>query len=169
MAEAIEGLSLTKSQVRNLDSTLQSLFGKPWSLSNPVFVLDRCWLRLEKIRLDELAKRLPPDTSNEAPELVKYHQLLQNGFENLLAIQECWLEFGMEDFYRALRNYWHWQDIGNNGWTFGRYLDVVEKYRKSFEYSSIEIPLIVLGRKHFSENHFVEWISQVELTKSINV
>ena len=51
----------------------------------------------------DLAKELKPDNSQEAPELIQYQQLLKDGHEHLLAIQECWNEFGIEDFHRCKR------------------------------------------------------------------
>ena len=82
---------------------------------NPVFLFDRDWFRLKKVTLYDLAKELKPDNSQEAPELIQYQQLLKDGHEHLLAIQECWNEFGIEDFYRSLRNSSEWKSKGNNG------------------------------------------------------
>jgi hypothetical protein len=50
-----------------------------WHGGLPVLVLDRCWLRLEAIAVEELANKLPPDTSREAPELSRYSQLIEAG------------------------------------------------------------------------------------------
>ena len=151
--------SLTERHYHLIMSTFQSLIGRPWSLEHPVFIFDRPWLRLEKISVYELSNRLPPDNSSEAPELIKYHQLIQNGYERLIATQLCWMEFGMDDFYRAIRQYWHCNEFGNYGWTFNAYMYLFSKYKKSFDDSSILMPLIILGRDKNSENHKVEWIS----------
>ena len=112
----LNGLPLTHRHLKALEFALKNLVGKSWSLSNPVFILDRCWLRLEEIMLSDLIKRLPLDNSAEAPEIIKYHQLINDGCEPLLATQICWLEFGIEDFHIAIRRYWSWQEKGNNGW-----------------------------------------------------
>ena len=138
-----------------------------WSLASPVFLFDRCWLRLDKIRMEDLIKRLPPDNSGESPELIKYNQLLKKGTDHLLAVQECWYEFGIEDFHRAIRNYWSWQDKGNNGWTFKLYVELLKQYRKSFEDASVSIPLNILGRQNSIENHVVEWVVKSEMKNSI--
>ena len=156
--QQLSGLSLAAEHLEIFDSTLQSLLDNSWCLSSPVFLFDRCWLRLEKLRLDQLVQRLPPDNSSEAPELIKYYQLLAKGHDHLLAMQECWSEFGIEDFHRAIRHYWMWQDKGNNGWTFQRYLEVIGQYKKSFDQSSISIPLIILGRQKSSQHHMLAWI-----------
>ena len=129
--QQLRGLSLTAEHIEIFDSTLQSMLDSSWSLSSPVFLFDRCWFRLEKFRLDELANRLPLDNSAEAPELIKYYQLLEKGHEHLMAMQECWAEFGIEEFHRAIRNYWYWQDKGNHGWTFQTYLNLLKKYKYS--------------------------------------
>ncbi len=159
-------LTLTGRHIKDLQLTGQDLLGKPWSLRNPVFLLDRCWLRLEKIRFDELAKRLPPDKSGEAPELVRYQQLLEYGTDHLLAMQQCWAEFGIQDFHRAMRNYWHCQDLGNHGWTFQTYMEIMYKYKQSFTTSNPMFPLIIRGRKSSSEHHNLSWIS---ISKTLNL
>ncbi len=146
-----------------INSTLHNLQGKCWSLDKPVFLFDRCWLRLDVIRFDELKRRLPPDCSEEAPELIKYNHLLREGNDPLIATQQCWLEFGMDDFYRAIRSFWQWQDKGNNGWTFCRYIDTLNKYRSSFDNCSISIPLIILARQARIEHHSIEWIVNSDL------
>ncbi len=150
--------SLTSQHNQILQSELKNLRGKPWSLSHPVFLLNRCWLRLEKIKLYELTHRMPPDNSAEAPELILYQQLLNSGCDPLLAIQECWQEFGMEDFHRALRNCWASQEKGNHGWTFRRYVELFNQYKYSVECLDFTIPLIILGRTQSKENHKLEWI-----------
>ncbi len=73
--------------------TYNSLRGEIWSLNFPVFLFDRDWFKLKKITLYDLAKELQPDNSEEAPEIIQYQQLLKEGQDHLLAIQECWKEF----------------------------------------------------------------------------
>lgn len=163
----VKDLSLTCRQITTLKDTWDGLIGKSWSFSRPIFLLNRCWLSLDKIRVDELSIRLPPDKSAEAPELIRYHQLLSTGKDHLIAIQECWAEFGIEDFHRAIRDYWHHQDAGNNGWTFNSYLKLIYLYRKSFLLSEFSMPVIVLGRQNSGENHFVKWFSICKSSKMI--
>ena len=143
----LEGLSLTAPQVKLLESTCVSLRGKAWSLDSPIFLFNRCWLKLEKISFNQLNIRLPPDTSSESPEILNYHQLLKSGYDPLLAIQECWSKYGIDEFHRALRRYWHFQDLGNDGWTFNSYLKLFSEYRRSFDQLAWAIPLIILAHK----------------------
>ena len=139
--------------------TLNSLQGHKWSLNFPVFLFDRDWFRLKKFTLYNLAKELKPDNSQEAPEIIQYQQLLKEGHDHLLAIQECWNEFGIEDFHRSLRNSSEWNSKGNNGWTFKKYAELIFGYRKIIENNEVSIPMIILGRSR-KENHQLEWISQ---------
>ena len=155
-----KSLSLTSHHLQSIAASYQTLIGKNWSLEHPVFLFDRCWLRLEHVDVDKLIIRLPPDNSAEAPELIKYNQLILKGIDHLLAIQECWLEFGIEDFHRAIRNFWNFQDKGNNGWTYKIYRETISCYRRSFKHGKPSMPLIVLARSNTTEKHSVAWISQ---------
>ena len=139
--------------------TYKSLTGSRWSLNFPVFLFDRDWFKLKKVSLYDLTKELKPDNSQEAPEIIQYKQLLEEGHDHLLAIQECWNEFGIEDFHRSLRNSSEWKSKGNNGWTFKKYAELLIGYRKIVENKEIRIPLIILGR-NTQEDHQLEWISQ---------
>ena len=132
---------------------------KNWSLNFPVFLFDRDWFRLKKVKFYDLAKELKPDNSQEAPELIQYQQLLQEGHDHLLAIQECWNEFGIEDFHRSLRNSSEWNSKGNNGWTFKKYAELIIGYRAIIENKDVLIPLIILARNP-NEDHQLEWINQ---------
>ena len=138
--------------------TLDSISQKDWSYNHPVFLLDRCWLRLEEICLAQLGERLIYDNSLNSPELVKYNKHIREGTNNLLAVQKCWHEFGMQDFHRALRNHWDWKERGNNGWTFDKYLYLIKYYKTAIEKSNILIPLIILARKDSKENHVLKWV-----------
>ena len=138
--------------------THRSLKGHNWSLNFPVFLFNRDWFKLKKITLHDLAKELKTDNSQEAPEIIQYQQLLKEGHEHLLAIQECWNEFGIEDFHRSLRNSSEWESKGNNGWTFKKYAELLIGYRKIIENKEIRIPIIVLARSQ-DEDHHLEWIS----------
>ena len=139
--------------------TYKSLQGTIWSLDYPVFIFDRNWFKLKKVSLYDLAKVLKPDNSQEAPEIIQYKQLLKEGHDHLLAIQECWNEFGIEDFHRSLRNSSEWKSKGNNGWTFKKYAELLIGYRNIIEKKEVRIPLIILGRDP-SEDHQLEWISE---------
>ena len=139
--------------------TYKSLRGKIWSLNFPVFLFDRDWFKLKKITLYDLAKELKPDNSQEAPEIIQYQQLLKEGHDHLLAIQECWHEFGIEDFHRSLRNSSEWRSKGNNGWTFKKYTELLIGYRNIIEKKEVRIPIIILGRSP-NEDHKLEWISE---------
>ncbi len=143
---------------KHLKTIFRSLTGKSWSLDLPVVLLNRCWLRLEEIKLKDLAQRLPPDNSKEAPELVRYRHLLSEVGNSLLVLQQCWNEFGIEDFHRALRNSWYWEDVGNNGWTFEKYSQLIEQYRTNIDQSHIAVPLIVLARENSGGEHQLSWI-----------
>ena len=165
----MEDLSLTPRHYQIIESAFLGLEGSLWSLNAPVFLFDRCWLRLDTIRFDELKNRLPPDITAEAPELIRYNHLLSEGMDTTLAMQECWLEFGMEEFYRAMRCYWRYQEKGNKGWTFIRYIETLANYRESFDSSSISIPLIVLGRTNTSEEHLIEWLINAQVEELLAV
>ena len=142
----------------------KSLKGKNWSLNFPVFIFDRDWFRLKKVTLYDLAKELKPDNSQEAPELIQYQQLIKEGQDHLLAIQECWNEFGIEDFHRSLRNCSEWESKGNNGWTFKKYAELLIGYRNIIEKKELRIPMIILARNP-NEDHQLEWISEEFLSK----
>ena len=147
-----------RKHIDEFTKTYKNLEGNKWSLSFPVFLFDRDWFRLKKVRLYDLAKELKPDNSQEAPEIIQYQQLLKEGHDHILAIQECWNEFGIEDFHRSLRNSSEWISKGNNGWTFKKYAELIIGYRKLIENKEVRIPIIILGRKP-KEDHQLEWIS----------
>ena len=128
-----------QKHVNEFTKTYKSLDGNKWSLNFPVFLFDRDWFRLKKVKLYDLAKELKPDNSQEAPELIQYQQLLKEGHDHLLAIQECWNEFGIEDFHRSLRKSSEWNSKGNNGWTFKKYVELLVGYRKIIENNEVSI------------------------------
>ena len=144
--------------------TYESLDGIKWSLNFPVFLFDRDWFRLKKVTVSDLAKVLKPDNSQEAPELIQYEQLLKEGHEHSLAIQECWNEFGIEDFHRSLRNSSKSNTKGNNGWTFKKYVELIFGYRQIIENKEVRIPIIILGRTP-KEDHQLEWINGSFISK----
>ena len=148
-----------KKHLNEFINTYKSLEGNLWSLNFPVFLFDRDWFNLKKITLFDLAKELKPDNSQEAPEIIQYQRLLKEGHDQLLAIQECWNEFGIEDFHRSLRNSSEWKSKGNNGWTFKKYAELIIGYRRIIEKKEVRIPIIILGRTP-EEDHQLEWISE---------
>ena len=148
-----------QKHINEFTETYKNLLGNKWSLDFPVFLFNRDWFRLKKVCLYDLAKELQPDNSQEAPEIIQYQQLLKEGHDQLLAIQECWNEFGIEDFHRSLRNTSKWKSKGNNGWTFKKYVELLTRYRKIIESNEILIPIIILGREP-KEDHQLDWISK---------
>ena len=148
-----------KKHIHEFIKTYKGVSGQEWSLNFPVFIFDRDWFRLKKITLYNLTRELKPDNSQEAPEIIQYQQLLNEGHDHLLAIQECWNEFGIEDFHRSLRNSSEWKSKGNNGWTFKKYADLLIGYRKYVENKEVRIPIIILGRSS-KEDHQLEWINE---------
>ena len=148
-----------KKHINDFSETYKGLIGLKWSMDFPVFLFDRDWFRLKKITLYDLPKELKPDNSQEAPEIIQYKQLLKEGHDHLLAIQECWHEFGIEDFHRSLRNSSEWKSKGNNGWTFKKYAEILIRYREIIENKEVLMPMIILGRGK-NEDHKLEWISE---------
>ena len=123
--------SLTARQRLALFGVLEEVRqARSWSWRLPVLLHDRCWLRLSRIRLDQLQRWLPPDGGGDAPELIRYRELLSTGDSPLQAQQRCWLEFGTEDCQRALKGFWVSQDTCRHGWTTTRYLDLLSRYRE---------------------------------------
>ena len=153
-----------KKHLSEFSKTYKSLDGIKWSLNFPVFLFDRDWFKLKKVTVSDLAKELKPDNTQEAPELIQYQQLLKEGHEHLLAIQECWNEFGIEDFHRSLRNSSESKIKGNNGWTFKKYVELLIGYRQIIENKKVSIPIIILGRTP-NEDHQLEWISDAFISK----
>ncbi len=148
---------LTERHANTIRKTLQNHSTYSWSTQLPVFLLNRCWLKLEKISIAELSGRLPPDNSEEAPELVFYQNLIKNGHNPILALHESWDQFGIEEFHRALRIYWARREAGNNGWTFKKYIKLITTYRRNIKDSIISAPVLVLARDSKGEGHRITW------------
>lgn len=130
-----------------------------WHGALPVMLLDRCWLRLRAIPVEQLAQVLPPDTSADAPELVQFRQLVQGGESAWAAEQQCWHDFGPAAWHQALHRFWSEQERGNHDWTLQRYLDLLERYRQPFQTGEPRhLPLVVLARQEENEAHGVYWI-----------
>ena len=152
---------LTKTQRLGLrDVLLDVSKARAWSWELPVLLRDRCWLRLDRIRLSELMRYIPPDGRDEAPELMHYRKLMAQGIDPLLAQQSCWLEFGMEDCQRALHAYWQSHDKTNHGWSAQRYRQLVSLYRDQIERGLATVPMLVLARRETDEEHQIHWITE---------
>ncbi len=119
-----------------------------WQGDLPVLLLDRCWLRLEVVPIAELCHRLPPDASREAPELVRYRELLDKGMAALVAEQLCWREFGPQACHQAQRRFWSACEHGRRVWTLADFLSLLEGYRSRFANCRPRpLPLLVLARE----------------------
>ena len=152
--------SLTARQRLALFGVLEEVRqARSWSWRLPVLLHDRCWLRLSRIRLDQLQRWLPPDGGGDAPELIRYRELLNTGDSPLQAQQRCWLEFGTQDCQRALKGFWVSQDTCRHGWTTTRYLDLLSRYREMFEAGDTAVPMLVLARAGSRERHKLCWVS----------
>jgi hypothetical protein len=129
-----------------------------WHGQLPVLLLDRCWLQLQVVPVAELSRVLPPDNSAEAPELVRFRQLRQQGLTDLQAEEQCWQEYGRVPCSDALRRFWQAQERGNHGWTCNRYLHLLERYRQQVESAGpTPVPLLVLARHGSQEQHQLQW------------
>ncbi len=152
---------LTRRQQMGLIEVLEEVRrADGWSWHLPVLLRERCWLRLSRTPLTELHRLLPPDGRDEAPELMQYRRLLQQGVDPLLAQQSCWHDFGMEDCQRALQDYWSSQDSTIHGWTSQRYRQLVSSYRERIERGITAVPMLVLARKNSVEYHQLLWITE---------
>ena len=165
MAEAktdlLQVAGLTELQKRGLIEVLDEVRrADGWSWQLPVLLRERCWLRLSRTPLTELHRLLPPDGRDEAPELMHYRRLLQQGMDPLVAQQSCWQDFGMEDCQRALQEFWSSRDSGIHGWTAQSYRQLVSSYRERIERGITAVPMLVLARKSSVECHQLLWITE---------
>jgi hypothetical protein len=161
LQEALPLLNLRQRQL--VQHCLQRLQrAERWRGDLPVLVLERCWLRLSAVAVEQLAAHLPPDCSPEAPELVRYRELLAAGHAPLVAEQLCWLDFGMEACREAQQRFWRHQELGNQGWTLTRYLEVVQQYRRRLLSAHPQpLPLLVRARQGeatASSHHQLHWL-----------
>ena len=129
-----------------------------WHGALPVAILDRCWLRLWAVPVDDLARELPPDASGEAPELVRYRELTRAGLGSWQAELLCWQEFGKEAWRQALRHHWRQLEEQPHQWDLNRYLALRRHYRHQFSGEPRRLPLLVLGRRGSREPHRVLWL-----------
>ena len=129
-----------------------------WHGQLPVLVLERCWLQLRVVPVQELATQVPPDSSGDAPELSRFRQLREQGLDSLAAQEQCWQEFGRAACSEALRRFWRAQEQGNHGWTLERYLQLLDHYRQSIERPGAKpLPLLVLARAGSGDSHQLQW------------
>jgi hypothetical protein len=130
-----------------------------WRADLPVALYERCWLRLRVVSVNDLARELPPDASGEAPELVRYRQVLRQVEDPWTAQLRCWEEFGQQACQQAQRTYWQRQTAGNQGWTLTRYLALMGRYRRQVEQGGARsLPLLLLARASSSEPHQLIWL-----------
>ena len=157
MAERVNALT------PRLQRQLSELLGvqqqqRRWHGALPVLLLDRCWLQLRRVHVEDLAQVLPPDSSGDAPELVRFRELRQQGVDHLEAQELCWDEFGRHSCSQALRRFWEAQERGHHGWTLSAYLHLLERYRQLIEAEGPSpVPLLVLARHGNPEHHRLEW------------
>ncbi|WP_244279859.1 hypothetical protein [Synechococcus sp. UW179A] len=157
---------LTETQRLGLRDVLVDVSNaRAWSWELPVLLRNRCWLRLDRIQLNQLLRYIPPDGRDEAPELTHYQQLIAEGSDPLLAQQRCWQEFGMDDCQRALHEYWQSRDNTNHGWTAQRYRELVSLYREHIEQGVATVPMLVLARQETTEKHQIHWITETTPVK----
>lgn len=158
---SLQDATLTPSQRARLEK-LSGGLQEPhlWQGSEPVALLERCWLRLDVVSIADLPGRLPPDASEAAPELVHYRLLLAQGLMPQEAERCCWDEFGEQACRAALRRYWQAQESGqHHGWTLERYLDLLRRYRAQFDAAAPRrLPLLVLARSGSREPHTLFWL-----------
>ena len=155
--DPLEGL--TSRQRRGLHQLMHAVErSHTWSWDLPVLIRQRCWLRLDHIRLDQLHRWRPPDARADAPELVHFRQLRAQGLSELEAEQACWQEFGMGHCRQALQRFWESQDDAGQHWTTRHYLELVSRYRRSFETGQPCIPMLVLARNGSKTGHQLHWL-----------
>jgi hypothetical protein len=144
-----DGLFLLEPHLEELRRALQELEGSDhWHGGLPVLLLERCWLRLSRVAVEHLASRLPPDCSQEAPELRRYRELVAAGRPAWEAERLCWEDFGADACREALRKFWAAQERGTQGWTLETYLDLLQQYRRRFAAGGPRpVPLLVLARR----------------------
>lgn len=130
-----------------------------WSGQMPVALLDRCWLQLRAVPVERLAFVVPPDSSADAPELVRYRELIAAGLNAWAAQLQCWQDFGQAACQQAQQRFWSLQERGNHQWTLQRYLELIEDYRGLWNRPSARLlPLLVLARAGQNEAHQLFWL-----------
>lgn len=157
-------LSLTPRQWVEVERRLQEVAAAPlWHGALPVLLLERCWLRLSCVGVEQLLERLPPDGSRDAPELLRWRELNAEGLPAHAAQQQCWQEFGAEACQAALHRFWRVQELGDHGWNPDSYLRLLNDYRRRFALPHPRsLPLLVLARadeRDRHEPHRLHWLT----------
>ena len=149
LAATVDGLFLLQDHLLELRRAHEELRSSDhWHGGLPVLLLERCWLRLSRVSVEHLAHRLPPDCSQEAPELRRYRELVAAGRPAWEAERLCWEDFGADACREALRKFWAAQERGTQGWTLETYLDLLQQYRRRFAAGGPRpVPLLVLARR----------------------
>ncbi len=159
MADLLTQLT-TRQQTQLQEWEVELQAAQSWVGSLPVVLLERCWLRLRRVPVEQLALVLPPDVSSEAPELVRYRAWIAAGQPAWSAQLRCWQEFGQPACQEALRHFWGHQERGNHGWTLAAYLELLDTYRHQFQPGAMRsMPLIVLARSGQREPHRLHWLT----------
>jgi hypothetical protein len=155
LAATVDGLFLLQDHLLELRRAHEELRSSDhWHGGLPVLLLERCWLRLSRVSVEDLAQRLPPDCSQEAPELCRYRELVAAGRSPWEAERLCWEDFGAEACREALRKFWTAQERGTQGWTLETYLDLLQQYRQRFALEAPRpVPLLVLARRQGPLRH----------------
>ena len=157
MAELLRWLTPHQQQLLADLSDRQQLLAR-WDGDRPIALLERCWLRLQILPISRLSAALPPDNSGEAPELIRFRNLIRSGFSSTDAEERCWEEFGKAACSEALQRFWAAQDQGCHGWTLQAYLDLLSRYRSSIESEGPNpLPVLVLARAGSPEHHRLIW------------
>ena len=151
---------LTPGQQARVQQLLAEQQGQAsWHGGVPVLVLERCGLRLRATPVEQLARLLPPDSTAEAPELVRFRELRQQGLSEGAAQAHCWEEFGPAACQLALRRHWQALEGPHHGWTLDAYLTFLRTYRARFAAGQERpLPLLVLGRRGSQEPHRIHWL-----------
>ena len=132
-----------------------------WSWDLPIFIRERCWLRLTKTSLNELNTIVPTNILEDAPELKRYQELVQWGYDSLIAQQYCWLEYGQENCQRAQKMLWNnYINDEYHGWNLRSYLSLISKYKHLIKAGIATVPMLTLARCDSSEPHHLNWITQ---------
>ena len=152
---------LTERQQRGLIEVLDEVRrAEGWSWQLPVLLRERCWLRLSRTPLTELHRWLPPDGRDEAPELMHYRRLLQQGGGPPFGPQRCRRGGGGRGPPKGVAGHWNSRDTAIHGWTAERYRQLVSSYRERIERGITVVPMLVLARKNSVECHQLLWITE---------
>ena len=142
-----------------MDACRQSLAQAPcWCSSLPVPVLDRSWLQLQVFNVETVLQHYPVDSTAQAPELIRFRELQEQGFSCSDAERWCWDEFGADACHQALQRYWHEQQQPSWLWSLEDYLTLISRYRTSFEEEKRALPLLVLPRREERQQFHCHWI-----------